>query len=144
MEGKIEESFKRTRRNRTIRKKKRIIIAIIIAAILIALIIRTIVLINNNKDSLFISKNEKAVRNAITGRWTTDGNTVYECDETGKGALIVPVATLPFSYKVEDDKIFIDIENEDSEDATYTYEIIENKLILVNEIGTFEFYRMEE
>ena len=84
------------------------------------------------------------ITKTLIGKWTTDGNTVYEFNEGGKGTLIVPVAKLPFTYKLENNQLFIDFENEDSEDSSYSYIIEDNKLSIQNSNGTFVFSRVEE
>ena len=87
---------------------------------------------------------EKKIVATLVGKWTTDGNTVYEFNDDGSGALIVPVANLPFTYKFENNQLFIDFENEDSEDLFYTYEVTDTKLTLTSVNGTFEFSRVGE
>ena len=119
-------------------KRKRIFITVFILIVILCIIGFIFVKQNN----ISIGSNKK--NSSLMGKWTTDGNTVYEFNKNGKGALIVPVTTLPFSYKVEENKISIDFENEDSEDRTYSYELVEDKLTLKDINGTFEFYRLEE
>ena len=113
--------------------------------ILIILIIGIIFLKpkKNSKQSNFTTEEKKVVA-TLVGKWTTDGNTVYEFNEDGSGAMIVPVANLPFTYKFENNQLFIDFENEDSDDTYYTYEVTETKLTLKSINGTFEFNRTEE
>ncbi len=134
--------MKRSYRNKERKKKKRIIIV----AILVVLLIIGIILLKTRKSDINDTNSgiEEPIQETIIGRWTTDGNTVYEFEKDGKGAIIVPVATLPFSYVIEDNTINVDIENEESQDISYTYELKEDKLILTSVNGTFEFIRVTE
>lgn len=147
MEVKVsEDNIKRMRRNHRNRKRKNKVI-IIICLFLIILIVLGIILIKKNKIQKIIKEDKsetQIITETLIGKWTTDGNTVYEFNEGGKGTLIVPVAKLPFTYKLENNQLFIDFENEDSEDSSYNYMIEDNKLSMQNSNGTFVFSRVEE
>ena len=110
-------------------KKKPIIMLMIIVAI-IAIIISLILLTlkKSNKDSLI-------------GSWVTQGGTVYEFKEDNKGTMIVPLSEYKFTYKINDNKLSIDYEDEKANDADYEYSIKNNKLILTGKKGTFTFTR---
>ena len=82
--------------------------------------------------------------NPLIGTWTTDGITIYRFDKNNKGALIVPLSEYEFTYKIEDNKLFIDFKNEKSKDSDYEYSIENDKLILkgINKTtGSYTFTR---
>ena len=89
-------------------------------------------------------KEKEVVKDSLIGKWTTDGNTIYQFDKDNIGSLIVPLSNYEFSYKIDGDKLFIDFKNEKSEDSTYTYSLEDNKLTLKGKIGTFIFKRVKE
>ena len=72
----------------------------------------------------------------LAGKWDVDGTTFYEFDGDGKGALILPSKTYDFTYKIDNDQIHIDYENESVHDGSYTFKIDGNKLTLVGGEGT--------
>ena len=140
-----EERIKRMKRkHRDKKKKNKIIIIAVIFLIVLAIIGIIFLKFRKNDNRPNFTAEEKKIVATLIGKWTTDGNTVYEFNEDGSGALIVPVANLPFTYKFENNRIFIDFENEDSEDMFYTYEVTDTKLTLKSVNGTFEFSRVEE
>lgn len=143
MEVKVEEeSVRRVRRTQKHKKKKNKLKIIIVLAIIFIVIIEFFVLRNKKKNDFYTT--DKKVVKTLVGKWTTDGNTVYEFNDDGKGALVVPVMTVPFSYRIDDNIIYIDFENEDSEDTNYNYTLEDDKLVLNSANGSFEFSRVEE
>ena len=140
-----EEGIKRMRRSQRNKNRKKNA-RIITIFILIIIAVMGIIFFNNRKNdnSPKFTAEEKKIVASLVGKWTTDGNTVYEFNEDGTGALIVPVANLPFTYKFENDQLFIDFENENSDDVFYTYEVTDTKLNLTSVNGTFEFSRTGE
>ena len=72
----------------------------------------------------------------LAGKWDVDGTTFYEFDGDGKGALILPSKTYDFTYKIDNDQIHIDYENESVHDGSYTFKIDGNKLTLIGGEGT--------
>lgn len=72
----------------------------------------------------------------LAGKWNVDCTTFYEFDGDGKGALILPSKTYDFAYKIDNDQIHIDYENESVHDGSYTFKIDGNKLTLVGGEGT--------
>ena len=136
---KLKEKVKNQKRI----NKLKIIIAIALVVIIIVGIIFIKKIIKKNTGASE-SKTIKAVESTLVGKWTTDGNTFYEFEKEGKGAIIVPSITLPFSYTVEEDVINVDFENEDSEDTAFSYELNEDKLTLRSVNGTFEFSRVQD
>ncbi len=146
MEVKLDqENIKKMKSNyRNQKKKVRIIITLVLVLILIVLIGIIFFKARNKNNSSNLNAEEPRVVPTLVGKWTTDGNTIYAFNEDGRGVLIVPVTNLPFTYKFENNRLFIDFENEDSEDTYYTYEVTENKLTLKNINGIFEFSRAED
>lgn len=59
----------------------------------------------------------------ILGRWNLDGTTVYEFNKHGKGALVLMTAQYDFTYKIEDDVIYIDFIDERALDSRYTFKV---------------------
>jgi len=100
---------------------------------LIILIIITLVLI------IILLFKLKPNKNKIIGTWTTDGVTIYEFKKHNKGILTLPLSSYKFTYKIDDDKLFIDFENENSADSQYNYSIDNGKLTLKGDKGTFIF-----
>ena len=137
------QEMRRTHRN----KKRKKIIRLVTALVVIILVIALIVIIKTVKKDNAVTEEERQkqqVVETLVGKWTTDGNTIYEFVDESKGNLIVPLMTLPFTYKLENNTIFIDFENESSDDMTYTYTLDSDKLLLNGEYGTFNFSRVEE
>lgn len=68
--------------------------------------------------------------NSIVGTWDYDTVTVYRFDKGGEGALQLPNNSYDFSYSTEEDTLFIDFENENVTDHTYTFNISDGELTL--------------
>ena len=109
--------------------KKKLILTIIIVIVLIVIVIVKFTL-NDSKR--------------IIGLWTTDGVTVYEFNKDNTGTLILPLSKYKFTYKIEKKKLYIDFENEKSEDSEYEYSFSKKKLILNGDNGTYIFSRKED
>ena len=77
----------------------------------------------------------------LVGTWTNDNVTIYEFYKNNTGKLIVSLHEYEFNYKLKDNYLYIDFENEKSEDSKYSYSFKEKKLILKNENGTFTFIK---
>lgn len=72
----------------------------------------------------------------LTGSWNYDGNTIYQFDGKGNGAMVLPSAIYDFTYNIDGDQIHIDFKNETVHDGTYTFTVTGNKLIIVGGEGT--------
>ena len=107
------------------KNKKILILAILVAIVLLVLLV---VLLFGNK------KPEKE----LLGSWSTEGGTIYEFQKKGQGVMIVPLKDYKFTYKIKDDKLYIDYEDEKANDAEYEYTIEKNKLTIKGERGTFK------
>ena len=89
---------------------------------------------------LFSGTNGKGkYSNKILGEWTTDGNTVYKFNDDDTGELILPLSKYKFNYEITKNSLFIDFENEKSEDIKCTYSFKEGNLILKSSNGKFTF-----
>ena len=77
----------------------------------------------------------------LVGTWTNDNVTIYKFYKNNTGKLIVSLHEYEFNYKLKDNYLYIDFENEKSEDSKYSYSFKEKKLILKNEKGTFTFIK---
>ena len=110
-------------KKRKIKLKKKIIISVVII-----LFILVFILYKNN------------LLNKLIGTWTIDNNTTtYEFKKNNTGKLIVSLSEYKFKYKIKNNKLYIDFENNKSNDSVYKYKFINNKLILSNENGIFTF-----
>ena len=69
-------------------------------------------------------------KNKIIGFWTIDDYTNYEFLENNKGNLVLPHKTMEFTYKIKDDKIFIDFKDEKAIDKSYEYNFNGKDLII--------------
>ena len=107
-------------------KNKKILIPIACVIIMLVILITILFISNKGKD-----KN-------LLGTWSTKGNTIYEFEKKGKGKMIVPLKEYVFTYKIEDNKLYIDYEDESANDAEYEYTIEKNKLTIKGERGTFK------
>lgn len=111
-------------------KKKKIITSIIMILVGVSLLLYLLF----GSNGIINSK-----KNPLIGTWTTDGVTKYKFNEDNTGALIVSLGEYKFKYTREKDELFIDFENEKSEDTKYTYTLKDNKLTLKSVNGTFNF-----
>lgn len=116
-----------------------IIIIIILVIMLAFCIIKTKIEKNNNND---LTENVLSIQDQLVGSWSADGVTIYEFDKDNKGKLKVPLGDYDFIYKLEENKIYIDFENERSTDSDYEITFQEDKLIFkgINQtVGTYTF-----
>ena len=116
-------------------KKKKVFLNVRNVVILICIIITIILIVI---VAIPKATNVK-IKNKIIGTWTTDGNTIYEFKKNNTGILILPLTKYTFTYKIKDNTLYIDFENENSTDSEYTYKIENNKLILDGTKGIFTF-----
>lgn len=103
-------------------KKKVLIIGIIIIAIIAIL--------------LLISR---ITKNSFLGTWITDGGTIYEFKEKNVGVMKTSLSEYKFTYKIKDDVLSIDFEEENVIDTNYKYSFENNKCILTSDRGNFTF-----
>lgn len=73
---------------------------------------------------------------ALVGTWTYDGNTTYQFDDDGSGAMKLTAISYDFIYTIDGDQLHIDFENESVHDGTYTFTVDGNTLTLVGGEGT--------
>ena len=107
--------------------KKKLIIVLIILIIIVVI------------SLIFIIKGKNSFKNKLIGSWTTDGKTVYEFKKNNIGFLKVSLAEYKFKYEIDDKTVFIDFDNERSEDVKYTYKLEGDKLTLKSKNGEFNF-----
>lgn len=69
----------------------------------------------------------------LKGLWSIDNYTKYEFDGKGKGKLIVPLNNYKFTYKIKNNIVSIDFENETSIDVNYEYKINKDELEIINQ-----------
>ena len=111
--------------NKLIRGKIRMLVIFIVTLVILLLILL-----------LFTKKDDK-----IVGTWTTDGVTIYNFNKDNTGSLKVPLSEYKFIYEKTDEKIYIDFENEKSQDSEYKYHFEGDNLVLEGENGTYVFKR---
>lgn len=72
----------------------------------------------------------------LKGTWDYDGNTVYQFDGKGRGALRLPLSSYDFSYEVKDNQLHIDFSDEAVHDGSYTFTVNGDTLTLIGGEGT--------
>ncbi len=77
----------------------------------------------------------------LTGSWNYDGNTIYQFDGKGNGAMVLLSAIYDFTYTIDGDQIHIDFKNETVHDGTYTFTVTGNKLIIVGGEGEVLYHK---
>ncbi len=105
-------------------KKKPIIIFLLLLVLLLLIIIYNLVFSNKSK---------------LIGTWTTDNNTIYIFNTNNKGILKVSLSEYSFKYKIKKNILYIDFDNDKSNDSEYVYKVENKKLILTNDNGEFIF-----
>ena len=84
--------------------------------------------------SIFIySRNNKSQDNRFIGTWISYGGTIYEFNKDNTGIMKLPLSEYKFKYKIDDNILIIDFENENAIDTEYKFSFDNNKLILENE-----------
>lgn len=121
------------RNNNKKKKKSKMFLSIIIIIILITIFII-------NKEKIFMNFGS----NKIRGTWTTDGVTIYKFDNNGKGSLITSLSKYDFSYKINDNKIYIDFENEKAIDSSFEFSIKEDTLTIKGIDETTGIYTLKK
>lgn len=82
--------------------------------------------------------------NNIIGTWTTDGVTIYKFDNKGKGSLNTSLSKYDFSYIINDNKIYIDFENEKAIDSSFEFSIKEDTLTIKGIDETTGIYTLKK
>jgi len=132
--------------NRKKRNKLLLVICMVIAVILFVWVVVFIVKFKGNINKQNIQSENIQEEKSLIGSWTTDGVTVYEFRENGNGVLKLPLTEYMFSYKFEENKLFINFESKETRDSNYEYFFEEEKLILKGIKGTtgnYTFYKQE-
>jgi len=99
--------------NKELKMKQRIKCLIIIVFLIIVILI---IFLLKNKD-LFSNKD------IIKGLWDIDGTTKYEFNGKGEGKMVLPSSEYKFIYKITENEILIDFEDETAKDYMYTYSL---------------------
>ncbi len=118
--------------------KKIFILIVILSIILVFGIIKIKTKKNNNN----VNKEVLSIQDQLVGSWTADGVTIYEFNKDNNGKLKLPLTDYYFTYKLEDNNIYIDFENEKSTDSEYEIAFENDRLIFkgINQtIGTYTF-----
>ena len=116
-------------KKKKIKKSGKLIIAFGLVTIIFIILI-LLLIFRGNKDS-------------IVGKWTTERGTIYQFNNDNSGVMSIPIADYPFTYKINDNKIFVDFENESSVDTEFEFSFDGDKLLLTSKNGTFTFTRVE-
>ena len=117
---------------------KKIIIPLIV--VLIVGIIIAIVYITSNsgyRDSQGnkIEVNEEKAK-ILNGTYVYDENTKYTFDGVKEGTLYCSDGEFKYIYVIQDSKLKLYFENHDMKDATYLFNLADNKLTLIGGAGT--------
>lgn len=80
-----------------------------------------------------------SAKTKLIGTWTTDNITTYQFYRNNTGKLIVSLSEYTFKYNLKKNILYINFEDDKSEDSKYEYKFINKKLVLSNEKGTFTF-----
>ena len=114
-------------------------------SILLLIIYSFIAIIASSFIIMIITRNNNNFKeNSLIGLWTTDGVTIYEFKDNGKGILKLPLSEYEFSYKIDENKLHIDFESEETTDSDYEYYFENDNLILKGfnrTRGTYYFYK---
>jgi len=81
-------------------------------------------------------------KDKLHGTWTIDTVTMYEFDGKGNGKLILPSHEYKFIYKILNNEIFIDFENEGSKDSNYQFSVNDTVLTFTGINGTTGIYNL--
>ena len=130
--------------NRKKRNKLLLVICMVIAVILFVSIVIFIVRLKENINKQNIQSENIQQEQALIGVWTTDGVTVYEFKENGNGILKLPLSEYKFTYKIEENNLFINFESKETRDSNYEYFFEKENLILKGIKGTtgnYTFYK---
>ena len=68
-------------------------------------------------------------KDELCGDWLY-GTTVYSFDGKGKGNMVLPDESFPYTYEFSEDSLSLDFESESLSDSTYRVVIDENDLTL--------------
>ena len=105
------------------RQKKRIILLCICAAAVITFVTVLFLLPNTNPR-------------VVEGVWVYDQHTKYEFDGSGSGCMCLENLHYEYAYKITNDKLILDFEDDAVHDCTYSFEMDGNTLTLVGGEGT--------
>ena len=94
-------------------------------------------------SNLILYKSLFSAKAKLIGTWTTDDVTTYEFYKNNTGKLVVSLSEYKFKYSLKKNILYIDFENDKSEDSKYEYKFINKKLVLSNEKGIFTFVKQE-
>lgn len=131
-QGSHNEYYRRRASRQKRMRKRKIQFCLVVVALLVTMLVFVIVVINNK-----VLKNKKYV---LEGTYVYEDNTEYEFDGKQNGCLCVVVDgeeyQFDYTYKTEDNRLYIDFENEEVTDITYEYSLDGNKLTLSGKEGS--------
>lgn len=117
-----------------LKRLKKIIFKVIFFVIIFLFIIVLINILHSNKNEseieIELPEKELSVNEQLIGNWTTDGITIYMFNENNTGILKLPLSEYSFKYILKNNDVYIDFENENSVDSSYTISFEENKMFL--------------
>lgn len=102
-----EDRARRLSSRKKIQRQRRILFGGSVVA-LVALVLIIVLLVKTYSGT-----------DVLTGSWNYDGNTIYQFDGKGNGAMVLLSAIYDFTYTVDGDQIHIDFKNETVYDGTY-------------------------
>lgn len=129
-------SPRHTNRKRRRNHKRKIIL---ISALVVALLVLVIVLLCKGCNE------NKSTNSELAGVWYYDQYTEYEFDAKGNGCMCLDCNNhFEFTYKAEDDILYLDFALDYVTDCQYTYTVNGDKLTLVGGEGTAEVGKVYE
>lgn len=121
-------SLRHTNKKRRRNYKRKIIL---ISALALALAIFVVMMLFKGCG------NDKNINTELTGVWYYDQYTEYEFDSEGNGCMRLDGNNhFEFTYKTEDDTLYLDFVLDHVTDCQYTYTVDSDKLTLVGGEGT--------
>lgn len=128
---------KRESKSKTHEKIK--IIIPLIVVLIVGTIIAIVYIINNSgyRDSQGnkIEVNEEEAK-VLNGTYVYNENTKYTFDGIKEGTLYCPDGEFKYIYVIQDSKLKLYFEDDDMRDATYLFNLADNKLTLIGGAGT--------
>lgn len=115
--GQTRPTKRRSVKKRRIKRNR--LLAGVLAILAVLLIVMIVILVKGNLSGA-----------SLKGTWRIDDTTVYEFNDSGKGAMHTSLNSYDFTYTLENDKLYIDYTSDAATDTTYQYSIKGDTLTL--------------
>lgn len=110
------------------KSKKTLIIFVIVLIVIISTI--TVIKLSKKKND-----NESVKLDELVGEFYYDKNSTYEFDGKGNGCLYSEGRKYKYTYTIDSNNLKIHFLDENLMDATYSFKLDKNKLLLTSESG---------